>query len=210
MDNTSILKITSATTNYKQEHVFPGGLPLFNLEDVEEDYNELASPHLSTIVEDIVGYIGGFVVRKIRKIINCQICAAALQTSDLNSRLISFKDRGGLVYPSADSLRVCSETEKTCRRFLAQTGNRPPVNVMLPYLTNYTFANLPNSLFSTLNDHLLDFETLGCNHVFDLTKQIIMQYLKIRLHSVNKKFNLSLTGQSVRQRLNKIILFKHQ
>ena len=61
----------------------------------------------------ILGYIGGYVVRKILKNLSCVVCADALICNDnLNAYYLSLthlKDNGYLIYPSKDVkvIRMC-------------------------------------------------------------------------------------------------------
>ena len=63
----------------------------------------------------VLGYIGGYVVRKLLKSITCDECVNVLINNDDISKnylsLVSIKDRGGLVYPSEDVFKIISICE---------------------------------------------------------------------------------------------------
>ena len=63
----------------------------------------------------VLGYIGGYVVRKLLKSITCDECVSVLINNDDISKnylsLVSIKDRGGLVYPSEDVFKIISICE---------------------------------------------------------------------------------------------------
>ena len=70
----------------------------------------LITDNLSLYKDAILGYIGGYVVRKILKNLSCVVCADALICNDnLNAYYLSLthlKDNGGLIYPSKDEIKV--------------------------------------------------------------------------------------------------------
>ena len=64
----------------------------------------------SVYKDAILGYIGGYVVRKILKNLSCVVCAEALICKDdLNLYYLSLtrlKDNGDLIYPSDDVVKI--------------------------------------------------------------------------------------------------------
>lgn len=220
-DDTSILNVTSDVTSFINNNhngIFPDGLTLLSSDEeehpVDQDYSGSFSSLASSLVNDIVCYIVGYIVQKMVPSIKCNICITALTSASATTQalsLISFKDRGGLVYPSEDVIQICQQAEKICSRLMAATNNCPPQGCnIIQQMVDVIFCSLPPTIFSQLNDHLLDFDTFGTNHVFILTKEIIKRYLKIRMHDVIHRYNMSLCGSRIRQKLTKTILFKHQ
>jgi len=69
--------------------------------------------NITKFVEDTSEYIAGFVVKKILKLITCSFCQASptINSNNCNS-LISIKNRGGLIFPSNNVVKVCQETER--------------------------------------------------------------------------------------------------
>ena len=65
------------------------------------------------------------------------------------------------------------------------------------------------NLFSNLNKHMFDTDVEN-NHILKLIKLISSNYSKIRLHYLVKLETKSSHGINIRQKLTKIILFKHQ
>jgi hypothetical protein len=63
------------------------------------------------------------------------------------------------------------------------------VHIVLPIYENKN----NNSIFSSLNDHILEFD----NHLVEFIKGIIVSYSKIRLHYFNNIFNPNIEGDSV-------------
>jgi len=72
--------------------------------------------NITKFVEDPSEYIAGFVVKKILKLIACSTCQASLTINSNNcNSLISIKNRGGLIFPSNNVVKVCQETERIIR-----------------------------------------------------------------------------------------------
>lgn len=72
--------------------------------------------NITKFIEDTSEYIAGFVVKKILKQITCSTCQASLTVSSNNcNSLISIKNRGSLIIPSNNVVKVCQETESIIR-----------------------------------------------------------------------------------------------
>ena len=96
-----------------------------NLSEVGNDANflDLSDTKLSTYKESVLEYIGGFIVRKLSKRLSCELCCVALHVKGRHSfiakSLTSSKDRGGLVYPSSDALKIINirtDLQMPCQR----------------------------------------------------------------------------------------------
>lgn len=73
----------------------------------------------------IVGYISGYVARKLIKKIKCEECITYL-TSNINAwyhKLISLIDMGGLCYSSENVFKVC-KTEAFIRKLIRENGGK--------------------------------------------------------------------------------------
>lgn len=66
-----------------------------------------------------------------------------------------------------------------------------------------------STVFWELEDHMVD-TAVNENHIFGLIKTITKSYCKIRLYHLGKEYSQSLTGERVRKKLSKLVLFKHQ
>ena len=66
-----------------------------------------------------------------------------------------------------------------------------------------------STVFQELEDHMVD-TAVNENHIFGLIKTITKSYCKIRLYHLGKEYSQSLTGERVRKKLSKLVLFKHQ
>lgn len=67
-------------------------------------------------IDDVLGYIAGFIVCKISKDI-CNVCLIQFLHSDITySELQRLKSRGGLINASADVISLCKLGEITFRK----------------------------------------------------------------------------------------------
>ncbi|KAJ8974686.1 hypothetical protein NQ317_019842 [Molorchus minor] len=112
---------------------------------------------LSPFIEEIVKYISGFVVRKVKNIIKCRFCLDQLESVQLSSTLLTIKKYGNLTMASEDVNKICLNLEKLIRQY------------------KNVFHN------EAMNNHILSQDLLD-NHRIQLIKLISAVYLKIRLH----------------------------
>ena len=64
-------------------------------------------------------------------------------------------------------------------------------------------------MFPDLNDHILE-QAVVDNHVFPLIKNVSKTYSKIRMYHLGKTMSDKITGERVRKKFTKLILFKNQ
>ena len=65
------------------------------------------------------------------------------------------------------------------------------------------------AIFRDLDDHMVD-TAVNDNHVFALVKLVVKGYCKVRFYHLGKEYSQQLTGDKVRKKLSKLVLFKHQ
>lgn len=95
--------------------------------DTEEDPSTVQQDHdyiqslsrLTPCLDEVTSYIAGFVVKKIKNKITCNICHLFLiDSSNHNFKLIEVKDRNNaLMKLSQDVVEICLEAERTFRSF---------------------------------------------------------------------------------------------
>jgi hypothetical protein len=113
-DGNDILHISSKKTAHHD--------PLTGEEELvvspfDHDYMSTAWK-LSPFVENVVEYISGFVVYKIRKLLTCDVCLNELQ--EMNNEMPVFmklKNRGTYQNPSKGVIKICKEAEKIIRQY---------------------------------------------------------------------------------------------
>lgn len=170
-------------------------------------------PQLSEFSEQIISYIAGYVVRGLGKIIKCNECIGALSLSkqrysDHAFELISFKDEGGLVYPSKDVVQICKIAELEIRKTIDMSqkfSTRPSSSKLL--LINKILRSFVNSnIFSSISIHQFD-QAPTENHLVHLIKAVASSYIDVRFHYLTKHIKPIVTK---RQLYNKLILFQGQ
>lgn len=167
LEHISILRCTSSKQNTNAVEIISSTAnAVRSLDDIDDisilhdsDHIYCGSPQLLTeYAENVISYIGGFVVRQLKKQIICENCVMALEciNDKYNYVLILLRDKGGLVTPSADVINVCKNTEKIICQALAESGGNYllkkfttlySVNKVLKYYVNNTiFINLRNHI----------------------------------------------------------------
>ncbi|XP_025199233.1 uncharacterized protein LOC112598200 [Melanaphis sacchari] len=179
----------------------------------EHDYYKLPEfETLSHYVVDVVSYKSGFVVKKVKKIVKCNVCISALTSTEHTSRLVNLKQyssntKGGLINASPDVIYLCKLAESEFR-IIEQTNNLNKKNIM-EVLVIKCLRNMNKSVFKSLHDHMFDEDAQG-NHIISLVKIIIANYLKLRLHHKADSINDVRNNKRVRSVLTKQILFSNQ
>lgn len=175
-------------------------------EDIQTVENVPTLSNFNVYKNDVFAHISGFVVKQLKKIINCYVCCDALEVYTIPHTLIDIKNREGLTKPLIDIIHICKIAEKT---FLSRIHEVPkhledPVNYLI--VKSMAHINI-NTLFNCLNDHILTQSPIN-NHLLQIIKLIIKKYIVIRLHHHNKE--LSEPKTRIRSHLTKVILFKNQ
>ncbi|KAJ8735622.1 hypothetical protein PYW07_007242 [Mythimna separata] len=178
-------------------------LPINNHLFFDEDHDYMFNPSkLTTYTKEIISYIGGFVVRKLRKVIKCEDCIQAL-VSDKYLGLIFKKDKGGLIYPSRDVIKVCTLAERIFRIHSHKGISCFTQKNLLPSLILATFKRCQDVF---INDHFDSQPFIG-NHKVLLIKAISMHYFELRIHHATKAFE---PKEKIRNLHTKLVLFKGQ
>lgn len=177
-------------------------------EDEGYEYEALSQPIIqaaspSGFTSDVVGYMAGFVARKVHKKMCCDDCDSKLFADDGNpcpNDLINLRDRGGLVRPSKPVIRICQQTEIAFKKLTECDLSR---------------RNLLNRIRMTvlceIPDCFPDDHDSGLNsHALQLTKAIIDCYSTVRLYHLAKEKTDQVQGHKLRSKLSKTILFLHQ
>jgi len=186
-------------------------------DDVDHDYLPRVES-LSTFVENVVVYIAGFVVKKLKSKICCPTCQLALTSNEklgdtyrADFCLIEQRDRGGLVRPSCDVIAVCKSTERYLRMYTG-AGQRPTYkkdNVSLQICSKVLSDFIGCPIFTSLADHAIETEAID-NHQVQLIRTVANCYVTLRLRHQCKSYTHFVQGESCRSVLNKTVLFKGQ
>lgn len=75
-------------------------------------------------IEQIIGYISGWVSRKLCASLKCEECRSSLFTNEKLwfHKLITLKDMGGLCFASHDVFSVCLKSEYILKKFIIENG----------------------------------------------------------------------------------------
>ncbi|CAK1591927.1 unnamed protein product [Parnassius mnemosyne] len=151
-----------------------------------DTHSLLNVPVFNDMKKMIVGYIDGCVIRYVRKEIKCESCLTHLVSMEKQDfhKLIGLRDRGGLIFPSIDTYKVCTAVEIVIRKILKENVVIKTKNdyrhvtsrVLKSFIGNQTiFMNLEN-----------DHQCYGVDHKINLVKLLIEKYLMVRLHYIAK------------------------
>jgi len=180
-----------------------------------DDSNFLDMTRLSPYVLDVLTYIAGWVARKLINKMTCDECKCALvvQPNDITtfaeqSILLELKNKGGLLFPSKDLVSVLRSTEKAIR-FHIPTLTSTSCHSHALQIETTTMQEVPRNLFFKLQDHFSCTFHDGNSHYTSLIRAICRTFLTLRLHHISKTTNAT-DMLSIRQKLNKTILFKNQ
>jgi len=217
VDSSSIQCVTSNTDDSEITICHTIQQNLSEREPIETDHDYADTPNIVTLSkysENAVTYIAGYVARNVIKRLPCEQCAQALTSyqndnSD-SSTLLQIADRGGLKKPSWDTALICKETEKCYKRIQQQ---KPPTGrgfsaLIVSAVTNQVLTRT-TPIFEQLHEHELETEPED-NHVIQLVKRIVKEYVKIRNYHWGKKYTAAVCGPKVRKQLSKLVLFKNQ
>lgn len=201
--------------------------PEFEISDLEELVNQrglIFQDHtyanepfirqLSLYVDDVVGYLSGYVVKTLRKNVICSTCYAALQSDREISYLQTIKNynpdssSGGLTKASPDVIYLCRLAEKIFREFEA---NFYKIRNLMEFLILKTLNGLHKPLFRSISEHIIETASvLEENHVYNLQKIILHKYFTIRLHHFAFLINENNIKFRMRNVNNKTTLFQNQ
>lgn len=165
--------------------------------------------------ENILAYIGGFVVRKIIKSLSCQVCAEALLEKGNKNiyylNLLNIKNNSELIVPSQDVVKIVKKCESYFNAYV--TGGTGLISTARNIKS--TLANkIRRELFSlSVFSHLLDHDFQNCAiteelHSTRLTRHVIDNFLKIRFYRYGQKYtseNLKKKKHGMRQQAKKMI-----
>nr|CAH7718890.1 unnamed protein product [Callosobruchus chinensis] len=178
-------------------------------EMMNSQYLTARSWDLTDYSKDVVGYIAGFVVKQVKKVVTCSKCISLIESDESLSMLQVRKEYSCLTKASSIVIDVCKAAEKYFR-FIHKTSNIFNKNVsnLLVLLITNTMCNIPIQVYDGFGDHFYDEDPLT-GHATILIKLILKKYFSLRIHHECMK-NLDTKTMRVRSSLTKIIHFKNQ
>jgi hypothetical protein len=124
--------------------------------------------------------------------------------------LIALKNNGGLVCPSDSVVKVIKHCEKYIRSVVdihcmkkAQWESIAIVKILSSFHCN---------VFEDLSEHFIESSCgLDVNHYYSLLKLIVTEFIRLRRFHAIKTANIyEIRGRSVRHKLTKSVIFRHQ
>ncbi|XP_062418802.1 uncharacterized protein LOC119206920 [Pungitius pungitius] len=156
----------------------------------------------------------GFVVRRTLKKLSCDVCRASLlmdaesASKDQSYHLLTLKNNGGLVIPSAGTVKVVRAAEWVFRQAVADSRRSQPIKLLeVLYMVRKRIGGEDVFL---LGEHITDTRYGIDSHHHTLLTLVVSLFFKLRLHHIAKMSTLSLQKDSVRQKLTKTVLLKGQ
>ena len=151
----------------------------------------LMSTNCNDFKMQCVGYISGFVVKMLQKLIKCDICLDACldaygNKEKLALELFDLKQRGPLLKPSSDVVKICATTENAITIMMNSTNihNMLKEKLVKSRIIVLVIRKLSsNPLFPNLNSHQLQTKSSICisrDHIFTLINTIINCYCKVK------------------------------
>ena len=184
-----------------------------------QQYNMIATAESMTaenvtILENVVVYMAGYVATKIAAQVSCTDCYRAL-FSDKSGKesltshcLLTVKDRGGLIVPSAGLIKAIKVAEK-CIRY--QNGTRK----LNPAATRLAFQSLVLATVGTedifcIADHALESMAGIDNHQHSLLRLVAGTFSDFRIHHVARSQMSDVMQKSIRNKLTRSVIFMGQ
>lgn len=165
------------------------------------------------LINNILGYIGGFIVRKLVPKLHCSSCIDAVvkeyrENTETNSdfeKLITFKNRGGLVFPKESVCKIIKTTENLIILLTNNFENFNNIDFNSIILKNKIHFSSENVFPETEN---CSFHLIDVPHKIQLIETITRKYLNTRLftQSLKKTNDLSKGKEGTRQFHNKLVL----
>jgi hypothetical protein len=185
------------------------------------DLNLLDNFAVSENKEAILTYIGGSIVRKLCKAIDCAQCREAMMADDITKRnysLISLKDNGGLVYPSDDVVTILIVCEKYFHCHVRgvdghgmNSSKKLQATLFRDIVRELSTTRPGKILFTSLLQHDLDTHSMTEDyHSTQVMKAIIKSFLKMRLLRYAQQHTMDVVSAGKlgkRHQLNKLVLF---
>ena len=195
--------------------ILPPKIPVTEIleEDEEDDISDVIKDSLETKSEyrqNVLVYIAGYIQRRVSKTMQCTSCQLLLSNMriSVSSGLIETKDRGGLIRPSADIVRLINIVDSIFNQYLVDgklfTQKRLIEKIFIQTLKVVNSCNL--KLFDFLDDHVENI-VFG-SHRSNFFKKVVFAFVTMRARHSCREFNNSCA--KVRIKLSKLILFKNQ
>ena len=176
-----------------------------------DDYEVLNDRlEFSLTSQNIIAYIAGFVVFKLKKNLKCEPCIKSLECLNKNEthELIILKSKGKLIIPSDNVFNICLTCEKIYRENIAQSRGNISSITKYKIVSKVLETYASKDIFTDLDQHVKNFTPLE-NHIVFLIKAIAEKYIQTRCHYAGKEFTANMMRNKVisRSKNNKLVIF---
>ena len=168
--------------------------------------------NLTPFVDGVMDYVAGAIVKKIQSRVQCTKCFAALVTPARTSAssLVQMKDHGSLIVPSEETVKIVKHCERYIRTHLLAIKAIVPGEWNAELLIKI-MSSLPPGLFPELAAHSLNTRNDSLEtHTYLLIKLICTTFVQVRRKHITNLGNITIGGNSIRQKFTKEIIFHHQ
>lgn len=171
---------------------------------------------MEPILENILVYIGGWVVRKALMKLTCSDCRTSLvHAGDLSTMkygksyfFLQLKSNGGLLSPSEGVMDILVSAEHHMRQ-LSDIHTASKI-VSCLHIQTSVMSDLGHVDIFKLGAHIAETQHGIENHHLTLLKLIVQVFYNVRQHHIMKLHNLKLRSKSVRQKCTKTVIFLGQ
>ena len=179
----------------------------YELEDELEDELDSLDPYLSEFKQSSIVYIAGFVKRKLQTKVKCMPClevVGSISNLNFNNSLTHLKDKGGLLYPSEDLIKVCQVTESKIQNLKTneQLFNDGKILHRICLKTTSTIITQYPGVFKAADHEAM--------HRYNLLKEASLIFAILRLKHLAKEKNREEKQTKIRRKLSKLVIFSHQ
>ena len=150
--------------------------------------------------DNILYYIGGYIVRRLLQELQCEKCKKELLLDPNNptatnmyaypvfARFTHWKQYGNLVLPSPEVLRILKATEVIFKRRVINTERGITVDRMIDLkIESAVVQQIGNRVFNNVDGHYFEHE-IGqeMDHLSSLLRTVVQRYIKLRLKTYGK------------------------
>ena len=224
-ESSGLLNISSKQNQHKQDEV-----------DITDDLDQSAYEAMliqldqespNELLDNVLYYIAGFVVRSLLKGLKCDGCRSALLLDaddphalhkgryPLHAKLACFKQSGGLIFPSQSVLKIVKAVEVLFKNRVLFKDQQISFEKNLELKIQYgVLQQLGPDIFTRSSGHFFD-HTIGekCDHLSSLLKLVTKKYISLRMKTYGKQFTemvVHKNNPSIHHQLTRTILFRNQ
>ena len=176
---------------------------------LDHDYLPTSS---GALIDNALVYIAGWVVKKVLKKLDCNICRNKLVSDSLPTslgdsyHLLRLRNQGGLVIPSPGTVKVITTAERYMRRL---TNIKSATNQLkVAQIDHLVRAEVGNEDIFNLGEHVIETQHGIDNHHFQLLSVIVHAFHLLRQYHIARLNTSVLQRGNLRKVYGKNLHFK--